>query len=73
MGFDINLYKKDKQCLDSEFDKLLEKLTGKKINKSDYFQTTKTKIKLSSKITVKMMYRIYWLCCFQTGNNIYII
>ena len=30
MGFDINLYKKDKQCLDSEFDKLLEKLTGKK-------------------------------------------
>lgn len=43
MGFDINLYKKDKQCLDSEFDKLLEKLTGKKINKSDYFQTTKNK------------------------------
>ena len=41
IGFDINLYKNDLK--DKEFDKLIEKLSGEKIIKDNYFTTTKNK------------------------------
>lgn len=41
LGFDLELYKTKKY--DDEFEKLIEKLAGVKIEKDDYFRTTKNK------------------------------
>lgn len=41
IGFDLDLYKTNKY--DDEFEKLIKKLSGSKIEKDDYFKTTKNK------------------------------
>lgn len=41
LGFDLELYKTEKY--NDEFEKLIEKLAGEKIEKDDYFRTTKNK------------------------------
>lgn len=43
LGFDIELYKKKDELNDKELSKLIEKLSGEKIVKENYFTTTKNK------------------------------
>ena len=42
LGFDINIYKKD-HLQDKEFGLMINKIAGQKIEKHDYFRTTKNK------------------------------